>query len=125
MTGFQPSKWLRIIQTTPFLRKWSRLGLGDDDLHALEMEILKGPERHPIIKGSGGVRKIRFARSGERRGKSGAYRVCYVYFTLHGMVFLLTAFGKSEKSTLTKAEQSAIAAIVQDIEQSIDQGDIR
>jgi hypothetical protein len=32
MTWFEPSKWLRIIHTGPFLKKWSSLGLGDDDL---------------------------------------------------------------------------------------------
>jgi hypothetical protein len=43
MSGIEPSRWLRIIQTGVFLRKWSTLGLDDDDLFALEVEILKGP----------------------------------------------------------------------------------
>ncbi len=125
MTRFEPSKWLRIIQTTPFLRKWSSLGLGDDDLLAVEVEILKGPERHPVIKGTGGVRKIRFARSGEGRGKSGAYRVCYAYFARHGMVFLLTTFGKNERENLSMAEKNAIAAVIRDIKMSIEKGDVQ
>ncbi len=79
MTEVEPSRWLRIVQTGLFLRKWSGLGLDDDDLFNLEVEILKGPERHPIIKGTGGVRKIRFARPCAGRGKSGAYRVCHAY----------------------------------------------
>ena len=43
MIEIEPSRWLRIIQTGLFLRKWSNLGLGDDDLRDLEVEILKGP----------------------------------------------------------------------------------
>ncbi len=125
MTGIEPSRWLRIVQTGPFLRKWSSLGLDDDDLLALEVEILKGPELHPIVKGTGGVRKIRFARSGAGRGKSGAYRVCYAYFARRGMVFLLTAYGKTEQANLTKVQQTAIAAVVRDIEGSIERGEIR
>ncbi len=125
MNGSDPSRWLRIVQTGVFLRKWTGLGLDDDDLLALEAEILKGPERHPIIKGAGGVRKIRFARPGEGRGKSGAYRVCYAYFARRGMVFLLTAYGKTERANLTRAEQDAIAAVVRGIEGAIERGDIR
>lgn len=125
MAGFEPSKWLRIIHTTAFLRKWSSLGLGDDELLTLEVEILKGPDRQPVMKGTGGVRKIRFARSGEGRGKSGAYRVCYAYFAPHGMVFLLTAFRKNERENLSMAERNAIAAIIRDIKESIEKGDLR
>ncbi|HKI17822.1 MAG TPA: hypothetical protein VKA15_08070, partial [Isosphaeraceae bacterium] len=117
--------WLRIIQTSPFLRKWFSLGLGEDDLLALEIEILRGPELYPIVKGTGGVRKVRFARSGAWRGKSRAYRVCYAYFARHGMVFLLTAYGKNEQANLTKAQQNAIARAIRDIEESIEKGEIR
>jgi hypothetical protein len=125
MTGFAPSRWLRFIQTSPFLRKWASLDLDDDDLRSLELEIVAGPERHPIIKGTGGVRKVRFAKPGAGRGKSGAYRVCYAYFARRGMVFLLTAYAKDEQPNLTKAQQYAIAAVISEIEASIESGEIR
>ena len=41
------------------------------------------------------------------------------------MVFLLTAYGKSARPDLTKAEQDAIAAVLRDIERAIEKGDIR
>jgi hypothetical protein len=41
------------------------------------------------------------------------------------MVFLLTAYGKSEQANLSQAQQTAIAAVVRDIEVSIERGDIR
>jgi hypothetical protein len=125
MSEIEPSRWLRIVQTGVFLGKWSRLGLDDDDMRALELEILDGPHRHPVIRGTGGVRKIRFAPPGEERGKSGAYRVCYAYFARRGMVFLLTVYGKNQRANLTRAEQVAIAGVVRSIEESIERGDIR
>lgn len=125
MTRFERSRWLRIIQTETFLRKWLSLGMDEDDLIMLELEILKGPELHPIVKATGGVRKIRFARAGGGRGKSGALRVCFAYFSRAGMVFLLTAFGKNEQANLTNAQKSAIARVIQDIEESIDKGKIQ
>ena len=125
MTPFEPSKWLRIIQTGLFLKKWTRLDLGEDDLLKLEVEILEGPELHPIVKGTGGVRKIRFAPTGTGRGESGSYRVCYAYFSRRGMVFLLTVFGKNERADLSKADQAAIATVIRDIEESIEKGNLR
>jgi hypothetical protein len=77
------------------------------------------------MRGTGGVRKIRFARPGEGRGKSGAYRVCYAYFARRGMVFLLTVYGKSERANLTKAEQDAIGEVLRGIEGAIERGEIR
>jgi hypothetical protein len=125
MAWFEPSKWLRIIHTGVFLNKWWSLGLTEDDLLRLEVEILKGPELHPIVKGTGGVRKIRFAQPGAGRGKSGSYRVCYAYFARRGLVFLLTAYGKNERANLNKAQQAAMAAVVRDIEKTIEKGTIR
>jgi hypothetical protein len=125
MAGFEPSKWLRVIQTSPFLRKWSSLGLTDNDLLLLEQKILKGPERCPMIKGTNGLRKIRFVPQGQGRGKSGAYRACFAYFARRGMVFLLTAYGKNERADLNAADRHAMAAIIRDIERAIEEGSIR
>jgi hypothetical protein len=125
MAPFDRSRWLRIIQTGPFLRKWFGLGLDEDDLLTLELEIMKGPELSPIVKGTGGLRKIRFARPGTGRGKSGAYRVCFAYFSRRGMVFLLTAYGKNELANLTGAQKNAIARVIQEIERSIEEGEIQ
>jgi hypothetical protein len=125
MIRFDPPRWLRIIQTGPFLRKWFSLGLDEDDLLALEIEILKGPELYPIVKGTGGVRKIRFARPGAGRGRSGSYRVCFAYLSQRGMIFLLTVYGKNEQANLTNAQRNAIARVIQDIEKSIEKREIR
>ena len=54
-----------------------------------------------IMAGSGGIRKLRWARSG--RGKSGGIRVfCFYDETMP--LNLLTAFGKNEKASLSKKE---------------------
>ena len=92
MTGWEPSKWLRVIQTSPFLRKWTSLGLTEDDLLVLEQEILKSPERCPVVKGTNGLRKIRFASPGhgkrqERRLSSLLRLLCSTWddFPAHGL----------------------------------------
>ena len=64
------------IQTAEFSKCWDYLGLDDDDLRRLEYEILSNPKAGPVIRGTGKLRKMRFAFDG--RGKSRSARVCYV-----------------------------------------------
>ena len=49
--------------------------MNDDDLQELESEILKDPSIPPMIRGTGGLRKIRFAGHRTAGGKSGGIRV--------------------------------------------------
>ena len=76
MAVFDPTDWPKFIELPGFSRAWAALDLGDRDLWALQASILEGPERYPVISGTGGLRKVRFARPGGGRGKRGSYRVC-------------------------------------------------
>ena len=69
MDLFQPEEWPRFVRFPAFTRDWERLGLDDAALRALELEILKDPGPPPVIRGTGGLRKLRFAESGSGRGK--------------------------------------------------------
>lgn len=105
------------IETKEFSRNWEKLGLTDDDMRRLELEILKNPEAGSIIKGTGGLRKLRFAY--ENQGKSGSTRVCYVDFLLKETVYLITVYPKSKKDNLTKAECNNIKKMIVMLEKSL------
>ncbi len=47
--------------------------LSDDDYRKLQSYLLQKPDAGDLVKGSGGVRKVRWASSG--KGKSGGLRV--------------------------------------------------
>jgi len=49
--------------------------LSEDDYTAFQQFLLEHPEAGDVVQGSGGVRKVRWARAGT--GKSGGVRVCY------------------------------------------------
>jgi hypothetical protein len=116
---WEPSEWPTFLHLDIFDDEWSELGLRDDDLQELQSAILASPERYPIIRGTEGLRKIRFAPSREARGKSGAYRVGYVRFREFGFILLVTAWGKNDKSDLSAKDRNAIAAIVRDIRRTL------
>lgn len=105
------------IQTNEFVKKWEQLGFADEDLRRLEYEIMKNPKIGPVIRGTGKLRKLRFAY--EHRGKSGSVRVCYVDFSEKRAVYLITVYPKNEKDNLSKAECNQIKRMIQILEQSI------
>lgn len=68
------------------------------------------PKAGDLMQGTGGVRKLRWARGG--RGKSAGVRVIYYYHSEALPLYLLTVFGKSEKANLSKAERNELAILV-------------
>jgi hypothetical protein len=100
------------IELAGFTRLWRQSRLTDDDLRMLQLQLLERPDAGVVMSGTGGMRKIRFAPASRRTGKSGAFRVCYVYFHAAETVILLTLFAKSDKENLTPVEKAQYKAII-------------
>ena len=105
------------IQTHEFTRNWDNLGFDDEDLRLLELEILKNPNKFPIMQGTGGLRKARIAL--DNKGKSGGARVCFVDFVLAETIYLITVYGKKEKDNLSKEERNEIRKLIDALGKSL------
>jgi hypothetical protein len=57
----------------------------------------------------------------EGQGKSGSGRVVYIDFTVHEMVYLITAYPKNVKDNLSKAERNAIAKMIVRLAQGLNE----
>ncbi len=90
------------VQTREFSKNWDKLGFDDDDLRKLELMIMYDPRGFPVIRGTGGLRKLRFSFEG--KGKSGSVRVCYVNFVIEETIYLITVYPKGMKDNLTREE---------------------
>jgi hypothetical protein len=95
--------------TDEFNEKWSKLNLTDSDLNELENFLLKNPSAGKVIKGTGSLRKLRWALP--NMGKSGGIRVLYVDIVLEEL-FMVTLFAKKEKDDLTEVEKKAIKIFI-------------
>ena len=84
--------------------------MDDDDLRALQAMIAARPTGGSTMVGTGGLRKIRFAPEG--RGKSGAFRICYVHVPERSEVALLIVFGKGDKANFDAAEKKVARELV-------------
>lgn len=98
------------IEVPLFTKRWKEIGLSDEDLLALQIMLLKNPESGPVMEGTGGIRKVRFAL--ENRGKSGSVRVCYTDFDEYEVTYLITAFTKNEQSNLSDEEKNVLKKLV-------------
>ncbi len=100
-----------------FEKQWHDMGLNDSDLQYLQAQLLQNPQIGKVIKGTGKLRKMRFALPG--RGKSGSSRVLYVDFVLAETIYLIYAYPKNEKDNLTDEECNNIRKLINRLEESL------
>ena len=72
--------------------------LTDEEYVKLQGELIQNPEAGTVVRGSGGVRKLRWAAPG--RGKRGGYRVIYFVRRPKEIIWMLTIFPKSETDSI-------------------------
>ena len=76
----------------------------------MEAAIVADPDAAPLLRGTGGIRKMRWAGSG--RGKRGGIRTIYFHDAGPGAIYLLTAYAKADREDLTAADRKALSRLV-------------
>ena len=76
----------------------------------MEATIAADPRAAPVIPGTGGIRKLRWAVPG--RGKSGGVRTIYFYHAGPGALYMLTAYAKADRDDLTPDDRKAWSRLV-------------
>ena len=99
-----------VIETPVFTKKAADL-LSEVEREEFAVFISQNPTSGSVVKGSGGVRKIRWARSGS--GKSGGVRVIYYNMVDDEEVWLLTLYAKNERSTIPAHELRLIKEAIE------------
>ncbi len=92
-----------------------------DLLTAIQDDLLKKPDRWPVIRGTGGVRKGRIADPESSRGKSGSFRYLYLYLEHRGRIYLLYLFAKKKQGNLSAEQKKIVAGLVRQIKEAIDE----
>lgn len=102
---------MRFVET-PIFTKRLTAQLGDEEYLALQLALVFRPEQGPIIAGSGGLRKVRWAVGG--RGKRGGLRVIYYWASREEAFFMLYLYAKNEQGDLTAAQIRTLARLVRE-----------
>jgi mRNA-degrading endonuclease RelE of RelBE toxin-antitoxin system len=98
-------------ETSVFTRQISKL-ISDDAYREFQQELLFNPAAGDIIKGSGGLRKLRWRSAA--KGKRGGIRVIYYWYVEDSEIFLLLAYGKNEKADLSTKEIKMLKSFVEE-----------
>ena len=69
--------------------------LDDDEYSEFQQFLMQNPEAGELVPGSGGVRKVRWARPG--MGKRGGLRVIYFVRYLPNEFWMLTLYAKAKR----------------------------
>jgi mRNA-degrading endonuclease RelE of RelBE toxin-antitoxin system len=99
-----------IIETPIFTRKIQTI-LSDEEYRLLQIQLINNPDSGKIIRGSGGLRKLRWSLSGH--GKRGGIRVIYYWFVSQDTLLLLFAYSKSEQDDLTPEQLKQLKRVVE------------
>lgn len=99
-----------VVETSAYLAAAKRVGLTDEDRTAIVDQVAADPTDGDVVRGSGGVRKVRFAGSG-------GFRVMAAYLGIDVPVFLLSVLAKGQRANFSDAEVAAMRAATKAIKQ--------
>lgn len=98
-----------ITELHTFTKKAEKL-LGEAARAQLFTYLAQRPEAGALIEGTGGVRKLRWAREG--KGKSGGVRVIYYFHSETLPLLMIDMYAKNEKENISKADKNTLATLV-------------
>ncbi len=98
-----------IIETNIFTRLIKKL-MTDDEYRKLQEVLIKTPDAGDIIKGSGGLRKIRWKLQGS--GKSGGVRVIYYWVVKDDHIRMLYVYPKGKQADITTEQVRNLKKII-------------
>lgn len=105
---------LTIVETEAFERLWPYYWTDQTHDEFISF-ITDNPEAGNVVRGSGGMRKIRWSRSGS--GKSGGVRVIYFNRKANGEIWLVLIYSKNKQDSI---DAKILKEIKHEIEKTID-----
>lgn len=100
------------VELTPFIDFRAKYW-GDEDLRALQNYLIVSPDSGDLIRGGGGLRKLRWSAQG--RGKRGGARVIYYWHVPGDRIYFLYGYVKSEREDLTSQQVKLLGELMKDV----------
>ena len=101
---------LTVIESPLFQKLWP-LYWSEEERGEFAVHVALSPTAGVVIRESGGLRKIRWARPGS--GKSGGVRIIYFVRSEKGEVMLVTMFAKGKTGNIPTAKLKEISRALQ------------
>lgn len=99
-----------IIETSIFTKYIKQL-MSDEQYREFQEALVNRPDLGTIMRGSGGLRKVRWKLEGS--GKSGGVRIIYYWVVNDDQLRMLYVYPKGKQENLTSDQLAALKAIVE------------
>lgn len=99
---------ISIVETNAFLAQTSGIWTDEERAELVDW-VARNPESGDVIPGTGGVRKLRWARAGT--GKRGGARVIYFYYRADAPIYMLLAYAKSDSTDMTPDQKRQVSKL--------------
>ena len=100
---------MRVFATKTYERAIRKL-MSEADRRDMEAAIVADPGGAPLLRGTGGIRKLHWAGPG--RGKRGGIRTIYCHHAGPEAIYMLSAYAKADREDLTPADRKALSRLV-------------
>lgn len=97
------------IETHLFTKLLSNY-LSDDEYRELQTFLLERPNAGDIIKGTGGLRKLRWSAS--NKGKRGGIRIIYYWQMAEELIYFMALYAKNEMTDLSAKEKKMLKQLI-------------
>jgi len=95
-----------IFIESPSFTRFIINAISDEEYQALQAALIEDPDIGDVIRGTGGLRKMRWRIAG--RGKRGGIRVIYYWWAPVDCCYLLLAYQKSAQDDLTNEQRKIL-----------------
>ena len=100
------------IETSTFT-KFITQYLSDEEYARLQAFLSVSPQAGDLVKGSGGVRTVRWSVAG--RGKSGGVRIIDYWKQADDEIWMLTVYAKNQRESISSQILKKIAEEIKDV----------
>lgn len=90
---------------------------GRDLLEVIQTKILENPHCGAVMKGCGGVRKMRVTDPSRNKGTRGGLRVLFLDLDHKGVTYLIYVYGKDEGEDISPEAKRQVAAMAKAMRQ--------
>ena len=87
--------------------------MSDEALADFQRALLDDPATGSVIRGCGGLRKLRVADPRRSKGKRGGARVIYLRIAEADVIFLMDVYDKGEKADLSADQKKVLRDLAQ------------
>jgi hypothetical protein len=114
---FMTKRPVTVVELSTFLKSASSAGMTDEERSELVDHLARNPLVGDLIKDTGGLRKLRWARLGS--GRSGGYRAVYYFYDEGVPIYAVYAYGKNQQVDLSAAQLQAATNFVIELKLAI------